>query len=397
MKAKPSIFYLFLYSFLTFSLFAQDTDDLVLSYQRNFARASLSVKLDLLREAANDPAVVAIGPLYEQALDFALQNADLLREDPLLFSLASRAAEGLGSISNTRSVQSLWRLFMAFRDPGLRVSVLGSLAKLGKGDGQVVENLNQFLTNQNNLFKAGLSPDLETLKACISALAVLGDGTSFPVLFSTMTADYPEAIQNQASRALQSIKGDYKKYLIDVIRKNNSAEKLIAFKAGVANTSFNAAERGELAEAALEISLGLYPSDEKDAERVQALRYSAVNELAQQHWTRATPLVIKHFYRTQTDYAKSLASKTRFLEAISCLGAMASSEAAQALSLQLGVINSEMERDRSFDSEILLAVIAALGEIGDKVAFDYLLYIGYLPYPDQIRSAAREALNRLKW
>jgi hypothetical protein len=76
---------------------------------------------------------------------------------------------------------------------------------------------------------------------------------------------------------------------------------------------------------------------------------------------------------------------------------MGTSEAAQALALQLGLINSQMEKDKTFDQDILMAVISALGNIGDKVAFDYLLYIGYLPYPDDIQKAAREAMNRLKW
>jgi hypothetical protein len=76
---------------------------------------------------------------------------------------------------------------------------------------------------------------------------------------------------------------------------------------------------------------------------------------------------------------------------------MGTSEAAQALSLQLGLINSTMERTREFDEELLISVIEALGNIGDKVAFDYLLYIGYLPYPDSVQTAARDAMNRLKW
>jgi hypothetical protein len=76
---------------------------------------------------------------------------------------------------------------------------------------------------------------------------------------------------------------------------------------------------------------------------------------------------------------------------------MGTSGAAQALSLQLGLLNSRMERNRDYDPDILISVIGALGDIGDKVAFDYLLYIGFLSYPDSIQNAARDALNKLKW
>ena len=375
---------------------AQDAEAVILSYQRNFVRSGMDVKLDILRQAQEED-IPGLGPLYELALEFSLQNAELLRDDPALVELATRASRGLGKTGYTRAVSTLWRVFMAFRDSRPRIAVLASLSVLGQGDGQIVENLNQYLANQNNVYRAGMAPDEETLSACIAALAALGDGSSFPVLFSTMIAGYPQRITNQAAEALRSIRGDYKKYLIDVMRKNPPAEKLLAFKAGAANESFNEAARGELAEAALEITLGLYPTDPADLEAVQELRYSAVLELTAQKWTRATSLAIKHFYRVQTDYSAGLAPKSRFIEAVACLGAMSSGESAQALSLQLGFLNAEMEKTHNFDADILFAVINALGEIGDKVAFDYLLYIGYLPYPDDVKAAAREALNRLKW
>lgn len=375
---------------------AQDAESLALSYQRNFVRSSLDVKLDILRQAEAS-AIDGLGPLYELALDFSLQNAELLRGDAALLELAATAARGVDKASYTEAVPTLWRVFMAFRDSRTRVAVLASLAVLGKGDGQIVENLNQNLANQNNVYRAGIAPDEETLSACIAALATLGDGSSFPVLFSTMIAGYSPRITKQASEALRSIRGDYKKYLIDVMRKNPPAEKLLAFKAGTANDDFNAAARGDLAEAALEITLGLYPTDTAELEAVQELRYAAILELTAQKWTRATALAIKHFYRVQTDFGKGLAPKGRFLEAIACLGSMASGESAQALSLQLGLLNADMERTHVFDADILFAVIDALAEIGDKVAFDYLLYIGYLPYTDDVKAAAREALNRLKW
>ena len=76
---------------------------------------------------------------------------------------------------------------------------------------------------------------------------------------------------------------------------------------------------------------------------------------------------------------------------------MSSSEAAQVLALQLGFINSRTEKTGLYDEAIILAIINSLGELADKSAFDNLLYIGYLNYPDKIQSAAREALARLKW
>jgi hypothetical protein len=38
-----------------------------------------------------------------------------------------------------------------------------------------------------------------------------------------------------------------------------------------------------------------------------------------------------------------------------------------------------------------------LGDLGDKTAFDYLLYVGYLSYPETVKKASRDALARLAW
>ena len=392
---KKAIFALLALS-LSLSAFPQEPEQAVLSYQRNFAKADLETKAELVVKAAAERGA-ALGPFYVSALEFALRNADLLKDERALSSLASSASRAVGESKHVEALPTLRRVFMAFRDPSVRIASLGSMAVLGKGDSQVVETLNQFLANQNNLYRSALAPDLQTLGACIDALAVLGDGSSYASLFATMLADYPQEIRFRAAEALRLIRGDYKKFLIDVVKRNPPAEKATAFRTGMDNPAFSASERGELAEAALDITLGLFPTRPDELNAISELRYAAVRELAALRWTRATTLVVKNFYRVQTDFGKDALLKDRFTEAILCLGAMASSEAAQALSLQLGLINADMERSRDFDQDILLAVIGALGELGDKVAFDYLLYIGYLSYPDNIKAAAREALNRLKW
>ena len=74
---------------------------------------------------------------------------------------------------------------------------------------------------------------------------------------------------------------------------------------------------------------------------------------------------------------------------------MATHEAAVRLALYLDILNSDVENGKKVEDNIVLAVIRSLGELGDNVAFDYLLYAGYLDYSDSIKKAARESLNRL--
>ena len=368
-------------------------ESILSSYERNFIRVSLASKAGILQDAAkDDKAGEFMGDLYEFALQFVLANGEYLREDPDMIALAGTAARGAGISGNSASVESLWEIFQIFHDSYSRVEILGALGILGKGDLRIIGNLNQFLAAQNDSFRAGGNPDYPVLTACIAALGVLGDNSSFPFLFSAMTAGYPQAVTQETLRALESIQGDYKDYLLGVIRNNSFPEKAAAFRIGAYNEKLKPAERGELAQAALEVSL-TGSSDPAES----ALRYDAVTVLTRLKWSPASPLAVRNFYRVQTDYTNNAVPKERFLEAIACLGAMGTSEAAQALALQLGYFNSQTERTGDYDEAVILALVNTLGDLGDKSAFDYLLYISYLNYPDKIQAAAREALNRLKW
>jgi hypothetical protein len=65
--------------------------------------------------------------------------------------------------------------------------------------------------------------------------------------------------------------------------------------------------------------------------------------------------------------------------------------------LYLDSLNKEMEKGTVPSKQVVLAVITALGGLGDKTAFDYLLYVTYLEYPEEVIAAARDALAKLKW
>ncbi|MDR1900539.1 MAG: hypothetical protein LBQ55_11055 [Treponema sp.] len=378
------------------SLSAQES--ILDAYERNFVRAALAAKAEVLRDAATDEkAPEFIGQLYEFALNFALRNADFLREDPDMITLTVLASRGAGEAGNKESVDTLWKVFSSYPDSLTRTTILGTLSSLGKGNPQVVEYLNQFLISQNNLNRSSAIDDSSTLRACVYALGVLEDPSSYPALFSALNAGYPGPVLEEIETALNALRGDYKSFLVEVIRNNPLPEKLAALAAGAENEGFNDSQKGEIAEAALEIGLGFPEANTGDDTNAAGLRYQAALLLTRLRWSHGSPLAIRHFHRVQTDYQRGAAPKPRFLEAIACLGVMASSEAAEALVLQLGYLNSHTERSGEFDADITLAVVNALGLIGDKSAFDYLLYVSYLSYPENIQAAAKDALTRLKW
>jgi hypothetical protein len=77
---------------------------------------------------------------------------------------------------------------------------------------------------------------------------------------------------------------------------------------------------------------------------------------------------------------------------------LATSETGKALSDYLAVLNKKTEKTGLFDEEIMLHLISALAQLGEKTAFDNLLYvILHEGYPDSIISASKEALAKLNW
>jgi len=299
----------------------------------------------------------------------------------------------LSSMAFCDSPDDMWNLFLKYPDSAERAELLIKIGALGKADRNIIDNINNYLVELNSLVSSGESVDYSMVSACITAIMELNDSSSYPVLFAAMCAGYPEVIASEAYGALDFIDGDLFRFLSGVITNNPPMEKFTAFKASINSIRLNVSERGQLAELALEQALA---ANEESAD-LTAMRYAAVLALTSFRWTRANALAIDHYYRIREDNLHGRVSKSRYIEAIACLGAVGNTDAALALGLQLGLINARAERTGAFDAEITLAVIQALGSIGANAVFDHLLHVNSISYPRYIRTAAREAIDRLKW
>ncbi|MCL2442762.1 MAG: hypothetical protein FWD13_04770 [Treponema sp.] len=297
----------------------------------------------------------------------------------------------IGPINNP---DTLWGIFLQNPDTETAVDILIKLGNIGRRNRTVIDNLNNYLMGINLLFKSGSSVNYTVVSACISAIMELGDNSSFPALFSVIYAGYPEVIASEAHGALEVIPGNLHQFLLNVIRNNPPDEKFAAFRTGLNTRKLTVSQQGQLAEVALEQGLAVTDEDNID---LTAMRYAAVLSLTSLRWTRANALAIRHYYRVQSDYLQNAVSKERFIQAITCLGAVGNSDAALVLGLQLGLINARTESTGAFDPDITMALVQALGLIGYNAAFDHLLYVSNLSYPEDIQAAAREAVARLKW
>jgi hypothetical protein len=365
------------------------------SYLRNFARASLSTKLEILQNVEQE-GPEGFGPLYMKAIDFVLGNQALLETDSTMRQLSVLASRLVGEAGYAEGRMRLWRLFEVDDDTAVRIAILQSLSRIGGGDAQIISELNRWVSSQNTLFLTGQKPNYQVLDAAVTTLGELGDPSSFPILFTTMNLQFSETITERAEAALFDIDAEFKDLIIQVIDKNVIREKLAALNMALETDELTNDEKGEVAEAALEVGLETSSPDATEKTQLREIRFTAIRALTERSWSRATPLVIRHFDITVMEYDRGIIRKDNFLEAIAALGAMATHEAAVRLNLYLDLLNTYKEQDKQVDEQIIRAVIQNLGKLGDKVATDNLLYVGYLNYSQTVRNAAREALGNLK-
>jgi HEAT repeat protein len=336
-----------------------------------------------------------MGPLYHQALEFVIDNASIFENDLVARELGILAVRLVGMSGYRDALYSLWEYFTAVEERSIRIEVLNAIGSLAPVDPRLVNNLNRWLDGENDRLRVDEEVDLEVIEEAIVALGKIGDDSSFPVLFSASILGGSDDIDEKAIEALYSIEGNFQDLILRVVEENPLTEKLEALRIGLSNEDINENEKGEIAELAL--SKGLYTAAGQSQEReiLRQIRYESVRALTKYSWSTATNDVIEHFDQTLQEAILGIGRTSHVLEAIGALGAMNTHEAAVRLSLYLDLLNSDVERGKSVEDEIVLAVIQSLGELGDKVAFDYLLYARLLDYSDSIKKAAQDSLNQL--
>jgi HEAT repeat protein len=376
---------------------AQTPQDLLKSYQRNFAIASLDVKVEIVLDAGQRN-LKELGPLYLRAVDYVLTNFALLETDQRFRTLALAALTQLRATGFAEARYSVWKLFQTDSSPDVRQSALDTLAVIGRGDPEIARSLTLWLESQNTVFQTGKVPEVPVILAAVKALGALGDPVAFPVLFATMNQGYTDEISKQARLSLLAIPADYRAQFTSILRDSPLPEKQLALGMAMEFPRLSDADKSAIAEFALDVGLHTAASDNESKSLARELRFQAARALTGRRWSKATPLAIEHFDAVLLEYERGLADRRFLIEAISLLGDMGSHEAAVRLTQYLVALNAYTERVREFDSTIVLAVIENLGKLGDKVAFDDLQYVEYLKsYSPEVLAAARKVRASLKW
>ncbi len=389
---KSYITALFLF-FLSIFAFAQDTT--LLQYEREFLLGSIDNKISVLDDMVSKK--MSDSSLYIKALEFATENKEVLGSNDALRTLTITSLKGLmQNKADLAYTQLLWNVFSSYKDDEIRSSVINVLSVGSYKTSETIQALNRYVLEQSALSEE--SREVLAVDSAVKTLGQFADVSSFSALFEALLTTENSDTQQFIQIAINSISTDYEQNVVSFLEKNHTAkEKLAVFRVSVKNTQISNEIHGKIAQKALSISININEGS-RISDDVMALRQESLQEINKLTYTPAAVSVINYFILGQTEFKNGLLPAEQFIRIITTLGKMQTADATKVLSGYLSAINSQAELNGIFDKSVVLSVINALGELGDKSSFDTLLYVSYIQnYPEEISEAARDALARLKW
>ena len=359
--------------------------------QRQFIKGNLSEKTAAIREATGSDI-----PLLSQAgLEFVILNKPLLGNDRELSALAAASVlvSPVTAITQRQAdslSDKLTHIFSLYDDETVRIVVLEKLVPLS-----VQYRSEKAVALVNGYLRA--AAENETTKAAIAAAGAIGDSATFGIIYDAWKTGRWPSLAAETDAALIGISERSIADAVQAISVADVRETYAFFTLLTGDEKKSPNFRAEIAENAL--SKAIYTTEDLSGsmEDTISLQTAAVKVIAESHWVRASQLVIRYFSLAREEYEANVLGESMFTDVIVCMSQLASPDTAQALSAYLADLNRHAESNDMPAKPVVLAVISALGALGDKAAFDNLLYVTYLPYPPDVIAAARSALAKLKW
>lgn len=366
----------------------------------DFVTGSVADKTKLLSNLSiSDDTPELVVSIPEEALEFVQDKVPLLGTGSGMKELALAAIPVL-QVASQRQGALLWNIFVLFDDSQIKVAVLDALSMAVSKNKRLVS---PYLEGIHTFVAESTATDSDSLASSIAAIKLLGlmaDPNSFEILFRLMNSKVSPELDNAIESSLALVIPSAQPTLLRHISQDyySMAEKYGLFLIVQKNDKISSLFKAELAEKALSATIIKTEDVSKMAPEALSLQLAAVQQIDESDWTRAASIVAEYFVQAQQQFNLGLITREQFLGVVTCLEGLATSHSVSALVNYLGVLNTAAaQKVSSVDEEVLLAVIESLGALGDKAAFDNLLYVTYLPYPETITTAARTALAGLKW
>lgn len=387
------IFSLLFFISLLFQIFPQDKDSKI-----KFIKGNIVDKTKVIKESTGEDSYW----LAEKAIQFALDNKEILGNDRELDALVVSAiltitpeyVASADKLSQAEILFNFTKLFNIFSSSNtVQIAVLSKILLLKDSiqTTEFTEELNNYLQSDGIA-----TADKSVLKSVISTLESIGNNKSFNILFSLYINPEFKSVQNELESTLIKLAPNNIDEILYIINEKNIAKNKPLFEKIVKNSKISKNNLCEIAENLLNSSI-LYVENSTEKDDFSKLQIEVLQVLSSNNWTRASSSAISFFIFAKDKFTNGLISEEDMIKIVSSLINVAPIESISPLVSYLVELNSLTEMEKSVSIPVVEAVIKTLGAIGNKSAFDSLLGVTYLNYPESVLSAAREALAGLKW
>lgn len=387
------IFSLLFFISLLFQIFPQDKDSKI-----KFIKGNIVDKTKVIKESTGEDSYW----LAEKAIQFALDNKEILGNDRELDALVVSAiltitpeyVASADKLSQAEILFNFTKLFNIFSSSNtVQIAVLSKILLLKDSiqTTEFTEELNNYLQSDGIA-----TADKSVLKSVISTLESIGNNKSFNILFSLYINPEFKSVQNELESTLIKLAPNNIDEILYIINEKNIAKNKPLFEKIVKNSKISKNNLCEIAENLLNSSI-LYVENSTEKDDFSKLQIEVLQVLSSNNWTRASSSAISFFIFAKEKFTNGLISEEDMIKIVSSLINVAPIESISPLVSYLVELNSLTEMEKSVSIPVVEAVIKTLGAIGNKSAFDSLLGVTYLNYPESVLSAAREALAGLKW
>ncbi|EMB21717.1 hypothetical protein [Treponema denticola] len=387
------IVFVLVFIFCVFSVFAVDQDEL-LNLRKEFISAGIDVKAVILRSLSqsDDKSII---PVYYDAVEYVKSSYAILQNDDRLLSIGIIAVTKLGELNELKASASIRYLFSTVENEDFQIACLKSLSKLVQKDSAFTDYLNSLYDSGLSDLLSGKASNINLLRVYAEALGNFADPSSFDVLIKTLFYPVNDGLKDTVKTALNNISFNYFDEILAKTMQKNIQYIWTLYLLAKENKRIEGPELGRISE--LVIDYGLKNLKGADLESSENLVEETLPVLSALKWSKASSQVNKFFYYAQGLRKTSPGSDELLIKIIDCMGNLSTIECSQNLSIFLGVLNSETEKTKQYSEPLVLSVITALRKLGDKTAFDYLLYVEYLNYSETVKQASRNAIEELKW
>ena len=377
--------------------------------EKKFIKGSISEKITIMQGLEKNEVV----SVTLKAFDFIIENAMVLDRDDDLAALAVASVKALPSQEQSLSIiknedkqlitEKIMTIFKLFKNKNLQKAILEKLEfYTGNDNSLAVSFLNDYLSTA---YKTNAASE-NVLEDAIAVVGKIGNEESLSIIYSIWSSKIWESYHKTTDEALVLLSQDSFTDVIRIFSVSNIVDSEHYFNLLKKSSKISKNSLCQIAENALLFAINnaekLKASDE-GARKLAKFQMETHEVLTEQKWSHAASVINSNMILAKNAWNDGVISDGEFSSMIESSSKIPSSELASSLTDMLSECNGKVEKASSDDKvkmpakSVVLALIIALGEMGDKTAFDTLLSVTYLSYPLEVVDEAKKSLAALNW